>query len=386
MEVLKVKELERKIYDYVLSHKEDIIKDIMVLAAAESPTADKSHVDACGKVLASLYKDRLGAVSSFDAQHTSGDNLVTEVGEGEKRVLIVGHFDTVHPVGSVPLRREGNILYGPGVMDMKGGDIAAIWALKTLKDLNINVGKRVTIVNNSDEEVGSRNSKALLLEKAKGTCACIVAEPAQGKEGLIKVARKGNGTITIKCRGKASHAGSAPQDGVNANIELAHQIIFAQNLSDYSPGGSTFIPTIISGGKVHNVVPDYAEAKVDWRVCVVPEIERAKKIFAQRKAVLPGASVEFDITVGHPPMEDNEKNRSLFALLSQCADYLELKDIKASPMVGGCSDGNDISAAGIPTIDGMGMVGEFMHNPKEYIFLDKVPERVALMASFIYHL
>lgn len=378
-----MKEIEKKIYDYVVSHEEDIISDIMTLAKAESPTPNKEAVDACGKVLAKLYQDRLGVTPTVYPSKASGDNLVTELGEGDRRLLIVGHFDTVHPVGSVPLRREGKFLYGPGVMDMKGGDVAAIWALKTLKELGIDIKKRVTIVNNSDEETGSHNSRDIILEKAKGACACIVPEPAQGKTGLIKVARKGNGKITIKCYGESSHAGLAPKDGVNANIELAHQIIFTQNLSNYGPGGSTFMPTIIHGGKVSNVIPDYAEANVDWRVCVVSEIDRARKIFAERKAVLPGASVKFEISVGHPPMEDNEINRPMFTLLAKCAEDLDLTDIKAAPMVGGCSDGNDVSATGVPTIDGMGMVGEFMHSPKEYIFLDKVKERVALLASFI---
>lgn len=381
-----MKELEKKIYDFVAAHKEEIIDDIVTLAASESPSSDKKSVDACGKVLSSLYKKRLGVTPKVYPQEAVGDNLVTELGEGEKSIIIVGHFDTVHAVGSVLLRREEHFLYGPGVNDMKGGDICAMWALKALSDLHIDLGKRVIVVNNSDEEIGSPYSRPLLLEKSKGASACIVVEPGAGKDGLIKISRKGNGNIKIKCYGKASHAGSAPKDGVNANIELAHQIIFIQGLSSYAIGGSTFSPTIISGGKVSNVIPSYAEASVDWRVGTIAEMESTKKLLSERKALLPGASVEFEITVGHPPMEDSDKNRFLFTLLKGCADDLGLTDIIASPMVGGCSDGNDISAAGIPTIDGMGVVGGHSHSPKEYISLDKIVERVSLLASFIHRL
>ena len=153
-----MKDREKRIFDWLSAHKEDIIADLLALVRSESPTGDKAAVDACGRVLASLYRDRLGAVSRTVPQAEAGDHLVTELGEGERTLLIVGHIDTVHPVGSVPVRREGDVLYGPGVIDMKGGDIAVVWALKALKDLGLPVGKRVRIVNNSDEETGSHSS------------------------------------------------------------------------------------------------------------------------------------------------------------------------------------------------------------------------------------
>jgi len=378
-----VKELEKKIFDYLKAHEEDIIADIETLAKAESPTADKAACDACARVLAGLYKDRIGVTTELVPSEKSGDNLVSVYGEGDKTLLIVGHYDTVHPVGSVPLRREGNVLYGPGVCDMKGGDVMAIWALKALKELGVKLDKRVMVINNSDEETGSDNSRPLMLEKAKDCFACIVCEPAFGVEGKIKVARKGGGSIRIKCYGKAAHAGNNPADGVNANVELAHQILFAQSVCDYGPGGSTFTPNkIVCGGTVSNVISDYAEAIVDWRMCVPEAVEAGKKIFAERKAVLPGARVEFDIHVGHPPMADNEVNRALYTQLEGCAADLDMH-IEKTGMIGGCSDGNDISFAGTPTIDGMGVVGNFMHNPNEQMFLEHLVSRTALLASYI---
>ncbi len=194
--------------------------------------------------------------------------------------------------------------------------------------------------------------------------------------------RKGNGEIRIRCYGRAAHSGNNPQGGVNANVELAHQIIFIQSLSDYGPTGSTFSPNIISGGTVDNVVSDYAEGVVDWRMCVPEEIERVKKILAGRKPVLPGSRVEFEINLGHPPLAVCDRNLALLSVVKECASDLDMK-IEATPMVGGCSDGNDISSAGVPTIDGMGMVGNFIHNPNEQAFLAQFAPRTALMASFI---
>ncbi len=378
-----MKDLERKIFDYLKAHEEDVIADIVTLARAESPTKDKAACDACARVLAGLYRDRLGAETQIVPSERSGDNLVTVWGEGDKTLLVVGHYDTVHPVGSVKIRREGNVLYGPGVDDMKGGDVMAIWALKALKDLGVKPDKRVMLINNSDEETGSDFSRPLLLEKAKECFACVVCEPAYGTDGKIKVARKGGGSITIKCYGKAAHAGNNPADGVNANVELAHQIIFAQSQCDFGPGGSTFTPNmIVWGGTASNVISDYAEAIVDWRMCVPEAVEEGRKIFAERNAVLPGARVEFDVHVGHPPMADNEANRCLYAQLESCAADLDMH-IERAGMIGGCSDGNDISFAGTPTIDGLGMVGDFMHNPNEHAFLDYLVPRCALLASFI---
>ncbi|MBQ9564176.1 MAG: M20/M25/M40 family metallo-hydrolase, partial [Synergistaceae bacterium] len=200
-----MKEQAKKIFDYLSAHREEIIADITELVQAESPTPDKAAVDRCGKVLAGLYKSRLDVTSQVLPQPEAGDNLVTEVGSGERTLLIVGHFDTVHPVGSVSIRREGDILYGPGVIDMKGGDVAAIWAAKALKELGIDTGKKILFVNNSDEETGSKGSHDLLLEKAKGACACIVPEPATCPDGKIKPSRKGGGQIKVKCYGKAAH-------------------------------------------------------------------------------------------------------------------------------------------------------------------------------------
>ncbi len=377
-----MKENERKIFDYLTAHKEDMVADLVALTSAQSPTSDKAAVDGCGRVLARLYSERLGAVSQVVPRKEVGDCLVTEVGAGTDVLMIAGHFDTVHPLDSVPLRREGDVLFGPGVTDMKGGDVMAIWAVKALIDLGFDLGKKVRFVNNSDEETGSVHSRDLLLENAKESFACIVPEPATCPDGLLKASRKGNGEIRIRCFGRAAHSGNNPQDGVNANVELAHQIIFVQGLSNYGDAGSTFAPNIISGGKVDNVVSDYAECVVDWRMCVPEEIERVKKILDERKAVLPGSRVEFEINLGHPPLAVCDRNLALLSVVKGCASDLDMK-IEAAPMVGGCSDGNDISSAGVPTIDGMGMVGNFIHNPNEQAFLAQFVPRTALMASFI---
>ena len=377
-----MKPKEQKLRNYIADHKEEIIADIIRLVKAESPSRDKAAADACARELASLYHERLGARSQFVPNESVGDNLVTEIGDGSRTLMIVGHYDTVHPLGAVPIRREGDKLYGPGVTDMKSGDISVIWALKALRETGVALDKKILIVNDSDEEIMSHHSRALLLKKAQEAYACIIAEPAVRGSGKIKASRKGHAAITIKCWGKAAHSGSNPGDGVNANVELCHQVLFTESLSDMRPGGTTFCATVVSGGSRDNVVSDYAEAKVDWRVSSPEDLARFKKIFAERKAVLPGAKVEYDIVDLHPPFPDNEASRKLYAVLEGAAADLDMT-IEAAHMVGGCSDGNFIAASGVPVIDGLGCVGNFMHTPQEELYLDSIVPRISLLASFI---
>lgn len=376
-----MKTLEKEIFRYLEDHKEDMIEDILELVRAESPSSDKQAVDRCGEVLCSIYQRRLGVMPEVHEREKAGNVLCTEIGQGDKALLLLGHFDTVHKIGSVPVHRDDTCLYGPGVIDMKGGDIAIIWAMKALKELGIPTDKKVIVINNGDEEIGSGQSKGLILEKARECAACIVAEPAD-PEGKIKISRKGLARVHIRCRGKAAHSGNNPQAGINANIELAHQIIFIEGLSDYDRG-TTFSVNLISGGKVSNAVSDYADAVVDWRMCEDSELDRCAELFKEPKNYLEGAQVEYEIELGRPPYDMNEANLNLYHLAQEVAADFDMK-IEAGERSGGGSDGNFTSNAGIPTIDGMGMVGNYQHNPKECLYLDELVPRVALLAGLIH--
>lgn len=372
--------IEKEIYTYMESHKGDIISDIIELVEAESPSNDKAAADACGHVLENLYKRRLDVSPEIFPQNEVGDNLCTTFGSGERKILVLGHFDTVHPLKSVPIRQENDLLYGPGVSDMKGGDVIVIWALKALKDLGAPLDKQFVIVNNSDEEIGSFHSKDLILEKAAGCDACIVAEPADAKTGGVKLGRKGLGLVDIRCYGVAAHARNNLQDGVNANKELAHQLLFLEGLTDFERG-TTFSVNRISGGKALNVVCDYAEATADWRITVPEEAQRIESILKERKPFLKGSRVEYESMIGRPPFPETPQNLALFDLLCRTAKAMDMNAVKV-PMVGGGSDGNFVADAGIPTIDGMGVWGDLMHNPGEFLRLNELVPRAALLSAF----
>ena len=372
---------EKRILDYLNEHRETIIGDIMTLAAAESPSSDKAAVDACAEVLRELYRKRLGEEPEVIPRETVGNCLRLRLGEGEKKLLLLGHFDTVHPIGSVPLHREGDVLYGPGVIDMKGGDVLIIWALKALKELGYPLNKRITVVHNGDEEIGSRGSREVIEAEAKDASACLVAETASSGPVMIKTARKGNVVITLRCTGKAAHAGNAPQEGINANIELAHQILFLEGLT--SPERNmTLSVTLIQGGTKANVVSDHAEATVCMRYPKKEDMEWVREQILARKPVLPGAGVEFEWMIGRPPMVPSARTRDLFRLAERIGEELTL-EVKEAPIAGGVSDGNFVANLGVPTLDGLGAAGILAHTPGERLYIQELIPRGALLAGLI---
>ena len=372
---------EQKIYFYLKEHEEEIVEDIITLVKAESPSTDKAAVDACAEVLRALYQKRLGEAPEVIPREKNGNCLRLRLGEGEKKVMLLGHFDTVHSLGSVPIRREGGRLYGPGVIDMKGGDVLIIWALKVLKDLGIPLGKRIAVVHNGDEEINSPGSQEIIMQEAKDSCACLLAET--GLEGPIRIvtARKGEAVIRVHCTGKASHAGSAPQKGINANIELAHQILFLEGLT--SPERNTTLSvTLVNGGTRFNVVSDRAEATVCLRYPTKEERDWVREQLAARKPVLPGAGTDFDFQVGFPPMEPTPKTRELVRLAQEIGEDLGFP-VGEAPLRGGVSDGNYISDMGVPVLDGLGASGADQHSPGEYMVISELVPRGALLAGLI---
>lgn len=372
-----------KIKQFLEDHKEEIISDIIRLAEAESPSADKASVDRCAAEIAELFKERVGAVSEVHERAEAGNCLRTTVGSGAKKIILLGHFDTVHAKGSVPIKREEHLLWGPGVIDMKGGDVAIIWALKALREAGTPFpdSKSFVVVNNSDEEIGSRASTPLILESAKGAAACIVCEPAELKTGKYKISRKGGGHIMIRTKGRAAHSGSSLREGINANLELAHQMLWIASQTEHE-SRSSFSPNIISGGSLGNIVSDHAEARVDWRMYSPDEVDRVKALLAARGPVIEGASVEYEVNVGRMPFPETDGGRALLKLLTEVGADLGVAVEKAETS-GGISDGNDVANIGVPTIDGMGMFGDDQHNPNERLYLDHLVERVAMLAEFM---
>ena len=371
--------MEQKILSYYKEHEAQIFEDLKTLTMAEASTSDLDALKLCRKVLERLIKERTGEEPYVYETEGGHDVVRFEYGNGEEKVVLVGHYDTVHPIGSLEYYVDGNELHGPGVYDMKGGLISAIWAVKAYRDLGIDPGKKLVFVFNGDEETGSKDSSDIICELAAGAKAALICEPCTGN-GDLKTGRKGTMGFEVTLHGKAAHAGNAHKDGINALEEMAHEILYIQTLTDYE-AGTTVNVGVAEGGTKTNVVPDTAVFRVDCRFKSMAERQRVIDAICNMETTVPGATREVKLNYGKVPMEETEGNMALFALAKTCGEKLGLKF--DHQFVGGGSDGNQISAMGIPTLDGVGAAGDHAHSPKEYILIDQFLPRMALLASLI---
>lgn len=369
-----------KLLEYLKEHQQEILEDLKTLVLAESPSHSKARVDQCGEVLQQLFKKHLDLEAEVIPQEHPGNHLRFSYGKGDAQILIIGHFDTVWEVGRLSYRVEGNKAYGPGILDMKGGIIQALWAVKACRELGISLNKRIVFLCTSDEEVGSDTSRAIIEQEAKKSRAVLVPEPAVARTGALKTARKGVGKFSIKIKGKAAHSGNHHQDGISAIQEMAHQILFLHSLTDYELG-TTLNVGVVRGGSTENVVAEQAELGVDLRISQLSEGERISKIIYGLKPHVEGISLQISGGVNRPPMERTAENAKLFNLAAACSSELGFDLTEES--VGGGSDGNFTSALGIPTLDGLGAVGEGIHAENEHVEIDQLPIRAALMVNLL---
>ncbi|WP_029421347.1 M20 family metallopeptidase [Alicyclobacillus macrosporangiidus] len=367
-------------YAYLEAHRADILQDIRTLVEAESPTHRKDLVDECGQVLAGLFRDRLGLAPEVLAQDKFGDHLRFTYGEGESQVLIIGHFDTVWDPGRLALREEGDRLFGPGVLDMKAGLVQALWAVRALQAGGGSLPHKVVFLCNSDEEVGSRSSRPVIEAEARKSKAVFVVEPAQAETGALKTGRKGVSMYRVHVRGRAAHAGNHHEAGVSAIRELARIVQYLEGLTDYELG-TTVNVGVIRGGTRSNVVPESAEAEVDVRTVTVAEAERIDAVIKGLGPSREGLRVEVEGGINRPPMERTEKTARLFALAQEIGSQLGMSLGEA--LVGGGSDGNFTAAIGVPTLDGLGAVGDGPHAEYEHILISHVVPRAALLAHLL---
>lgn len=371
--------MEQKLLNYYREHESEIFEDLKTLVLAEASTSDIEELANVRKVLEKLIEDRTGMVPQVYETPGKHDVVRVDAGEGDETVVIVGHYDTVHPIGALSYRVDGEKLRGPGVYDMKSGLISAIWALKAYKDLEIETGKKLICVFNGDEETGSKDSNDIICEIAKNAKAALVTEPSTAA-GNIKTGRKGNMKFNVTIHGKAAHAGNAHQDGINALEEMAHEILFVQSLTNYEEGTTVNVGVAEGGTKV-NVVPDHATFNVDCRFKKMSERQRIIDAICGMKTTVPGATCEVEFVDGKLPMEESEGNMALFAIAKTCGEKLGLSF--THEFVGGGSDGNAISAMGVPTLDGLGAYGDHAHSPEEFIYKDQLIPRMALLAALI---
>jgi glutamate carboxypeptidase len=376
-----------QIIDHVRAQKGDIIGLIRRMVECESPSDDARAVDTFVDLVAAEV-GRFATVETFPGGGRFGRHLLIEFalpGPAKKRgeILALGHSDTVWPMGTLaqmPFREADGRLWGPGVLDMKAGIAFFIYAVRALRELDIPVPSRVKLLINSDEEVGSNSSRTLTQETARKAKAVLVLEPGTGLEGKLKTARKGVGGYTITVRGRASHAGVDFPAGASAIVELAWQIERVARFTNLK-SGITVNPGLISGGSRSNVVAAEARAVVDIRVPRLRDAETLARKFHALKPVDKRCRLEVEGGLNRPPMERSVAIVQLFRTAQRLAREMGVA-IEES-MTGGGSDGNLTAALGIPTLDGLGGVGEGAHAINESILIDRIADRTALLAKLV---
>lgn len=374
-----------------------ILRDLRVRQAAmvkllgefvrcESPSHDKAAVDRCGLLVAREWKQR-GANVRILRQAERGNHVRAEIwlGKGKPagQLMVLGHLDTVYPLGTLakmPFRVAGGRAWGPGTFDMKGGLVLGLFAVDALRAARIAAAKRFVFLWTSDEEIGSESSRRAIEQEARRSDAVLVLEPAFGTDGRLKTQRKGVGGAEIIVTGRSAHAGIDPEKGVNAVHELALQIERLMRLND--PGrGITVQTTVVSGGTLTNVVPEHAQASVDIRYARLADAARLNRKLRDVRPVLKGARVELRRTGDRPPLERSASVRKLFAHAQSLMREMGLPLDEAS--TGGGSDGSFTAALGVPTLDGLGAVGDGAHSPREHVLIQALPERAALIAGLL---
>jgi glutamate carboxypeptidase len=355
------------------------------LVECESPSLEKAAADRCCTLLTKEWRG-LGAVVERLPQKVRGDHLRIVWQPAQmpvaRQVLVLGHYDTVYATGTLrkmPFRVTGGKAYGPGAFDMKAGIVQALFAFKALRELKVPLRKRMVFLWTSDEEIGSGSSRELLEAEALKSSAVFVLEPAFGARGLLKTSRKGVGEAEVIVHGRASHAGLAPQDGVNAIHELALQISRVEKWNDLK-GGISVNADVVEGGTRTNVIADKARAFFDLRALRIADMRKIEKRLRQLRPLHKGAGLEVRGGFDRPPLE-RQMSAELFARARKIAGEIGVK--LGEWCAGGGSDGNLTAALGVPTLDGLGAVGDGAHSRDEYIVLSKMVERAALLAALL---
>ncbi|MGA8143574.1 MAG: M20 family metallopeptidase [Candidatus Acidiferrales bacterium] len=391
----------------------------------ESPSYDKAAVDRFGAMVASEWRRR-GAKVKVLEQRLRGDHLRIEVAVGTARVadgqgdrsnvakidgrglrggarraagqddgqiLVLGHLDTVYPLGTIakmPFRVAGGKAWGPGTFDMKGGLVLALAAVDVLREASVSrragalraagPRKRIVFLWTSDEEIGSETSRRAIESEARRSNAVLVLEPSLGREGRLKTQRKGVGGAEVIVKGRSAHAGIEPEKGVNAVHELALQIARLMKMND--PGrGITVQATVADGGTTSNVVPAHAHALVDIRFARLADARGIERELRSLRPILRGARVEVRVGDLRPPLERSEGVHGLFRVARGLMH--EVGHSLGEASTGGGSDGSFTAALGVPTLDGLGAVGDGAHSPREHVVVRELAVRAALIAGLL---
>jgi len=371
---------------YARQRQKDIVALIREFVECESPSDHPPSVNRFVDLMSERVKD-IARVKLLPGGGRFGKHLRCEFDFGankkDRHILALGHSDTVWPLGTLagmPFREGRGRLWGPGTLDMKGGLAFFIFAMRALRELEIPVRRNVLLQVNSDEEVGSETSREWTEEAARRSVAVLVLEPGTGLEGKLKTARKGVGGYTVTVRGRASHAGVDFSNGANAIVEMARQL---ERISGFTKldRGVTVSAGVVRGGTRSNVVPAECTAEIDIRAPRARDEAYLERCFESLKPFDKRCTVEIGGGLNRPPLERSAGVRKLFKLASRLAADLGVELEESS--TGGGSDGNFTAALGVPTLDGLGAVGEGAHAVNESILINRIADRTALLAKLV---
>ena len=371
------------ILDHFTGRKEEILNSIHTVVEIESPSYD---------VLANLavvdwFETQARRISEeFEIERIFAEGygehfILRAFPFDEKPVLLLGHIDTVHPVGTKninPTRITDGKFYGCGIFDMKANCVLMLEILRAFTELSVKPARPLTILLSCDEEVGSFTGREVVEREAEKSAFCLVLEPSAN--GKVKTGRKGTGMFRMKTHGIPSHAGLEPEKGASAILEISRQIVRLHATGDLQKGTTVNVCTI-SGGTATNVIPSEAECSIDVRFTSMAEAARIEKKIRSLESFDKKVSIEILGAINRPPLERTENVIELYEKARKIA--AEFDYILGETEVGGASDGNFVAALGIPVLDGLGIAGNGAHTLEEFIFVEDIPKRAAILANLI---
>ena len=365
---------------------EEILEGILEWVELESPSGDAAAVNKVADVVQGLHEGIGTEIERTPGWDGFGDIIRarTENETGEKGILVLSHIDTVHPIGTsddaLKIRREGDVVYGPGIYDMKAGAYLPYYAYRHLLRLGGKTKLPVTFMYVSEEEVGSPISRALIEAEAAKAKYVLVTEPARDG-GKVVTARKGVGRFDLSITGRPAHSGVAHWDGRSAIREMARQILDIEALTDYERGITTNVG-LVSGGTGVNVVPRDCHASIDMRVVTVEDGEEFTARILGLEAIDPDVVIEVTGGMNRPPMERSPEGMALFEHAKKCAAKVGI-DLETVELTGGGSDGNFTAAYGVPTLDGLGADGKGAHTHYEQIYFSSLEPRAKMWVELL---
>lgn len=364
--------------DFFSKHRDTFLEELRLFTAIETPTGNLAQLDRA----ADFLMERISTLGDVDRSMMldHGPMLRIERKGVGIRVLLLGHYDTVWPIGSWSnlWRVDRGRVYAPGVYDMKGGLLFIVWLLRFMKQ-RAQTHPNIEVILNPDEEIGSPGSRSFIEEAARRADVVLVLEPTN-LEGSLKLARKGSGEYVVSIHGRSAHQGVEPEIGANAVVEAAHQILRVLEFEDLAVG-TTIGPNVVQGGRVSNMVPDHAEIRIDVRAWTDEESRRLDSAIRNLKPTVKGCQIHVFGGWNRPPMEATDTSLEIFegARVLGREIGLNLEWVRW----GGSSDANIAASVGAPTIDGFGPVGEGAHKLDECIVIDEIPRRLALLSEVV---